>query len=59
MLFLEGLEFDYVIEEDFLFDVIKWGGKLESGNRFFVVRFIGEGFYNVVVGKMLIFVLSV
>lgn len=56
---LEGPEFDYVTEEDLLLDVIKRGGKLESGNRPPAVRLIGEGLYNAAVGKTSTFVLSV
>lgn len=59
MLLIEGFELDYVIEEDLLFDVINRGGKFESSIMFFVVWFIGEGLYNVVVGKILSFVLVV
>lgn len=57
MLLIEGLDFDYVIEEELLFGIIKWSGKIESSIRFFVVCFIGEGLYNVVVGKILSFIL--
>ena len=55
----EGPEFDYVTEEDLLFDVIKRGGKLESRTRPPSVRLIGEGLYNAAVGKTSSFVLAV
>lgn len=55
----EGPEFDYVTEEDLLFDVISRGGKLESRTRPPAVRLIGEGLYNAAVGKTSSFVLAV
>lgn len=55
----EGPEFDYVTEEDLLFDIINRGGKLESSNRPPAVRVIGEGLYNAAVGKTSSFVLAV
>lgn len=55
----EGPEFDYVTEEDLLFDVINRGGKLESSTRPPAVRLIGEGLYNAAVGKPSSFVLAV
>lgn len=55
----EGPEFDYVTEEELLFDVIKRGGMLESSIKPPAVRVIGEGLYNAAVGKTSRFVLAV